>query len=218
MAPIPLASKSALLWGVFQSAKADQETALEVFQWLDNWLWISQVVEKPRSLSGGGEKTRKGKTCEERRWCSQSQGARLPGGSGCPRQDLELLGSLSKCLVEQMLLQEGKPEERRWFIPSHCPSLFHRASPLASLGARRQGSLGTIGNSAPQVRVQGREAENASERKWVNNPYDFSLTFRQLASLSYAPFQHIRQRIIRTCILLLCFVYISASASVFWSL
>lgn len=72
--------------------------------------------------------------------------------------------------------------------------------------------------SAPQVRVRGREAENASERKWANNPYDFSLTFRQLASPSYAPLQHTRQRIIRTCILLLCFVYIFASASAFWSL
>lgn len=123
-------------------------------------------------------------------WRKLEQQWAYPAGPGAVQE--------SRQLLEQMLLQARIWEDRLWFIPSSCPSFFHRASPLASLGARRQGGPGNI---APRVTVQAAKQKMhlRENRQTIHMP---SLTPSDRVSPSYAPWQHIRPRIIITLILL----------------
>lgn len=147
-------------WKLLNQPSLNQKKAAEVFHWLlTYWIRISQVMEKPRSLFGDSQEARKGRGVQEE-------------DSACRTKELGCLekagmtGTWShsgdSASTGQMPIQAKKWEERWWFIPSSCPLVLHHASALASLGDRRQGSLGNI---APWVTMQGREGKKMYQRE-----------------------------------------------------
>lgn len=171
------------------------KTAPEVFQWLYCWVWISQVMEKPRRLlRGWGQETRKGKSPTGRSQRFYSQGAGPLGGSqsrGLAQQDLQPCrrhrSSCCQCCSGQ------RCEGERLCVFSSGSSVFHLASPLVSLEARRRRSLGNI---PPWVTTQGREGQKMHVKKRGKQPIHLLLCFRtELASPSYVPTQHMGQEL-----------------------
>lgn len=141
------------------------------------WIWISQAIEKPRSLSGDSQETRKGKRCSGRRWCLQSQGAVLLGERWNDRDLPSGTWSHAGNSAATGVNARPKKEMERETVIYSLKLPFSSPPCLCSglLGSQETRQLWKY-RSLTHSRGQ-RRAEDASEGKQANNSYTFSEAF-----------------------------------------
>ena len=165
ISPIVLAFKSAFLWEASQSAKAELGKS--------SWgVSLTFTIEYGFHRQKKSQEAYLGtvKRLEKARGVQEEDGV-CRAKELCCLENIGMTGTYpvepgvmqeTQQLLEWMLVQTKKWKERQWFIPSTCPSVLHRASAVASLGARRQDSFGNI---APWHTVEGREGQRMHRRE-----------------------------------------------------